>query len=105
MDTIRARIPLARLGQPEEVARVVHFLAADASSYITGQVWGVNGGMEMAGFRMVSTGFAMAMTPARSERVIGSPVGNNLGRSLRSANIGRLSNRRARSRFATEISL
>ena len=34
------------LGRPEEVARVVHFLAADASSYITGQVWGVNGGMD-----------------------------------------------------------
>jgi len=32
---------------PEEVARVVHFLAADASSYITGQVWSVNGGMDM----------------------------------------------------------
>jgi NAD(P)-dependent dehydrogenase (short-subunit alcohol dehydrogenase family) len=26
---------------------VVHFLAADASSYITGQVWSVNGGMDM----------------------------------------------------------
>jgi NAD(P)-dependent dehydrogenase (short-subunit alcohol dehydrogenase family) len=25
----------------------VHFLAADASSYITGQIWGVNGGMDM----------------------------------------------------------
>ncbi|MDT5016341.1 MAG: 3-oxoacyl-[acyl-carrier protein] reductase [Mycobacterium sp.] len=36
-----------RAGRPEEVARVVHFLAADASSYITGQVWSVNGGMDM----------------------------------------------------------
>lgn len=44
---LRAKIPLGRLGQPEEVARVVHFLAADASSYITGQVWGVNGGLDM----------------------------------------------------------
>jgi len=43
------QIPLARLGRPEEVARVVHFLCADASSYITGQVWAVNGGMEMSG--------------------------------------------------------
>jgi NAD(P)-dependent dehydrogenase (short-subunit alcohol dehydrogenase family) len=47
MERILAQIPLARLGKPEEVARVVHFLAADASSYITGQVWGVNGGLDM----------------------------------------------------------
>ena len=47
LDGIRARVPLGRLGQPEEIARVVHFLAADASSYITGQVWGVNGGLDM----------------------------------------------------------
>ena len=47
LDKILAQIPLGRLGKPEEVARVVHFLAADASSYITGQVWGVNGGMDM----------------------------------------------------------
>jgi acetoacetyl-CoA reductase/3-oxoacyl-[acyl-carrier protein] reductase len=47
MERIVAQIPLGRLGKPEEVARVVHFLAADASSYITGQVWGVNGGLDM----------------------------------------------------------
>ena len=44
---IKGQIPLRRLGRPEEVARVVAFLADDASSYITGQVWGVNGGMDM----------------------------------------------------------
>jgi NAD(P)-dependent dehydrogenase (short-subunit alcohol dehydrogenase family) len=49
LDKIRAQIPLGRLGRPDEVARVVHFLCADASSYITGQVWAVNGGMEMSG--------------------------------------------------------
>jgi len=47
VDSLRQQIPLARMGKPEEVARVVHFLCADASSYITGQVWAVNGGMEM----------------------------------------------------------
>ncbi len=47
LDKILGQIPLGRLGKPEEVARVVHFLAADASSYITGQVWGVNGGLDM----------------------------------------------------------
>src|SRR6266566_6021486 len=47
LDRIKSQIPLRRLGQPEEIARVVHFIAADASSYITGQVWGVNGGLDM----------------------------------------------------------
>jgi NAD(P)-dependent dehydrogenase (short-subunit alcohol dehydrogenase family) len=47
LDGLIAQIPCRRLGRPDEVARVVHFLAADASSYITGQVWGVNGGMDM----------------------------------------------------------
>ena len=47
LDKIKGQIPLRRLGRPEEIARIVHFLAADASSYITGQVWGVNGGMDM----------------------------------------------------------
>jgi 3-oxoacyl-[acyl-carrier protein] reductase len=47
LEKILAQIPLGRLGKPEEVARIVHFLAADASSYITGQVWGVNGGLDM----------------------------------------------------------
>lgn len=47
LDGIRAKIPMNRLGEPQEIARVVHFLAADASGYITGQVWGVNGGLDM----------------------------------------------------------
>ena len=47
MEKLRAEIPVRRLGRPEEVARVVHFLCADESSYITGQIWSVNGGMEM----------------------------------------------------------
>lgn len=44
---IRAQIPVGRLGRPDEIARVVHFLAADQSSFITGTVWPVNGGMDM----------------------------------------------------------
>ncbi|MGB3698398.1 MAG: 3-oxoacyl-ACP reductase family protein [Gordonia sp. (in: high G+C Gram-positive bacteria)] len=47
LDSITAQIPLGRLGEPSEIARVVHFLAADACGYITGQVWGVNGGLDM----------------------------------------------------------
>ena len=47
LDKIKSQIPVGRLCHPEEIARVVHFLAADASAYITGQVWGVNGGLDM----------------------------------------------------------
>ncbi|GAA4284939.1 3-oxoacyl-[acyl-carrier-protein] reductase [Brevibacterium daeguense] len=47
LEKIKGRIPMARLANPDEIARVVHFLCADKSSYITGQIWGVNGGMDM----------------------------------------------------------
>ena len=47
LERIRAQIPVGRLGRPDEVARVVCFLAADESAYITGQVWAVNGGLDM----------------------------------------------------------
>ena len=42
-----ARIPLGRLGTPEDIAAAVCFLASDEASYITGQVVAVNGGMYM----------------------------------------------------------
>jgi len=47
LEKIQGQIPLGRLGLPEEIARVVAFLAADESSYITGQIWAVNGGLDM----------------------------------------------------------
>ena len=40
-----AQIPLGRLGQPEDVAKAVAFLASDDAKYITGQVIGVDGGL------------------------------------------------------------
>ena len=47
MEKIVTRIPVGRLGEPNEVARVVEFLADPESGYITGQVYPVNGGLYM----------------------------------------------------------
>ncbi len=44
-DALRASIPLGRFGAPEEVGSVIEFLLAPASSYMTGQLLNVDGGM------------------------------------------------------------
>jgi 3-oxoacyl-[acyl-carrier protein] reductase len=46
-ETMLSQIPLARLGDPEEIAAVVGFLVSDAAGYITGETIHVNGGMYM----------------------------------------------------------
>jgi 3-oxoacyl-[acyl-carrier protein] reductase len=43
----RQRIPLARFGDPEEIARAVLFLASEEASYIVGQVLVVDGGLTL----------------------------------------------------------
>ena len=47
LEKIVSGIPMKRLGRPDEVARVVEFLADPESEYITGQVYSVNGGLHM----------------------------------------------------------
>ncbi|UVE52140.1 beta-ketoacyl-ACP reductase (plasmid) [Haloferax larsenii] len=45
-DKIRQRIPLRRFAEVDDIAGIVRFLASEKSDYMTGQVLGVNGGME-----------------------------------------------------------
>jgi len=47
-DALLSQIPLVRLGQPEEIAKAVGFLASPGAAYITGETIHVNGGMYMA---------------------------------------------------------
>ena len=46
-NNILDKIPMAKFGEPEDVANLVYFLSSDDSSYITGQNFNVNGGMLM----------------------------------------------------------
>ncbi len=49
LNSIVNYIPFKRLGQPEEIAPMVVFLASEAARYITGQVISINGGLNMVG--------------------------------------------------------
>ena len=46
-DMIKKMIPMRRLGQPDDIAKVAVFLASDAASYLTGQVLTVDGGLSL----------------------------------------------------------
>ena len=45
VEGVTQAVPMRRLGRPEEIAKVVRFLASDDASYVTGQEWLVDGGL------------------------------------------------------------
>jgi 3-oxoacyl-[acyl-carrier protein] reductase len=47
LDAMATRIPVGRLGQPEDIVPAVLLLCADEASYVTGQTVHVNGGLYM----------------------------------------------------------
>ena len=49
VEAMKGATQLRRLGEPEEVAAAVSFLASDEASYITGEALGVSGGLGMVG--------------------------------------------------------
>ena len=49
LEVTRRATPMKRLGTPDEIARVIVFLASDANDFVTGQVWGVDGGQPLWG--------------------------------------------------------
>jgi 3-oxoacyl-[acyl-carrier protein] reductase len=48
-DQIKKKIPVRRLGQPQDIANAVLFLASDEAAYITGQILNVDGGLTLGG--------------------------------------------------------
>jgi NAD(P)-dependent dehydrogenase (short-subunit alcohol dehydrogenase family) len=48
-DTLAARLPTKRLGEPQDIANLAVFLASDAASWITGETYVIDGGAGVAG--------------------------------------------------------
>jgi 3-oxoacyl-[acyl-carrier protein] reductase len=47
LENLKKMTPLARLGQPEDIAGAVLFLASDSAAYVTGETVSINGGLRM----------------------------------------------------------
>ena len=52
MQRVLSRTPLQRIGAPEEIGQIVSFLASEKASYVTGEILGVNGGLERLNMQM-----------------------------------------------------
>ena len=48
-DALAGRLPMKRLGEPEDIANLAVFLASDAASWITGETYVIDGGAGVAG--------------------------------------------------------
>jgi 3-oxoacyl-[acyl-carrier protein] reductase len=48
MEDYAAKVPFGRMGEPQDIAKMVAFLASDAAGFITGQRFSVNGGNTLA---------------------------------------------------------
>jgi NAD(P)-dependent dehydrogenase (short-subunit alcohol dehydrogenase family) len=49
LEAVEARIPLRRLGEPVEMARMIQWLVSDLNTYATGATFDINGGLVMPG--------------------------------------------------------
>ncbi|CAM3098640.1 SDR family oxidoreductase [Mycobacterium intermedium] len=73
-DAVAAAMPLGRIGDPEDVAAAVAFLASDAAGYVTGQVLYVDGGWSVNGSAFIGTAIQAYLAGLGGEPV-GGPSG------------------------------